>query len=171
MGRIWVVLPILVGLAGPALAVDKTACSAGFVCASKPETVVKALQDAGYRAKLESDKQGDPSIASAANGYNFDIYFYGCEAHANCDSLEITTGFDPEPRYTAALANEWNRNKRFGYAFIDDKGAFWMRYDLSTAAGGIPAKNFADVIDWYQDRLGALRTFFDKDAKPPAPNK
>ncbi len=156
----------VLGLAAPALAVDKDACAAGNVCASKPDTIVAALMDAGYRAKLGTDKDGDPTIASAANGYNYDIYFYGCEAHAKCDSIEFTVGFDPDPRYTNDLVNLWNRDKRFGYAYVNEKGEFWMRYDVTTAAGGLPAKNFADVIDWYQDRLGALRKFFDEKLPP-----
>jgi Putative bacterial sensory transduction regulator len=148
--------------ASSALASDKAVCIDGNVCASKPQTVVTALQDAGFRAKLGKDGDGDPMISSAAGGYNFDIYFYGCELHALCDSLQFGVGFDADPAYTVVLTNEWNKSKRFGYAAINDKGAFWMRYDVSTLGGGLPAKNFADVIDWYQDRLTELRKFFDE---------
>jgi hypothetical protein len=144
----------------PALAADKSTCPTGNVCASKPATVVAALQAAGFKAKLGTDKEGDPTISSAAGGYNFDVYFYGCELHAMCSSLEFTVGFDAEPAYTVALANDWNRDKRFGYAYIDSKGGFWMRYDVTTVGGGMPDANFADVIDWYQDRLSELRAFF-----------
>ncbi len=157
---------ILAGLAllaaSPAGAVDKVPCPVGNVCASKPETVAHALQEAGFKGKLETDSEGDPSISSAAGGYKFDIYFSGCELHAMCDALQFSVGFDKAPGYTEALANDWNKNQRFGKAFIDDKGAFWMRYDVTTMAGGVSEKNFADIIDWYQDRLSELRKFFDK---------
>jgi Putative bacterial sensory transduction regulator len=167
--RIWVTLALCVPL--PALATDKVPCASGNVCASKPDTVVKALQDAGYRAKLGKDKDGDPMIESAANGYNFDIYFFGCEGAKDCDSLEFTAGFTAEPRFTAKFINDWNRANRFGYAFLADDGDFTMRYDVSTMPGGLPDKNFADVIDWYQTKLADLRKFFDAKPVPPVVNK
>lgn len=49
-------------------------CPANTVCASDPETVVAALTTAGYKAKLSKDKTGDPTIESAASGYEFSVF-------------------------------------------------------------------------------------------------
>src|SRR3546814_6377613 len=62
----------MAALATPGLAADREACGAGLVCASDPQTVVKALQAAGYKALLSKSKQtGNPKIESAASGYDY----------------------------------------------------------------------------------------------------
>ncbi|MFN3452461.1 MAG: hypothetical protein ACK4ZE_09925, partial [Sphingorhabdus sp.] len=40
------------------------ACPTGLICASKPESIVKGVQDAGLTAKLGKDETGDPMISS-----------------------------------------------------------------------------------------------------------
>ncbi|MFM9978960.1 MAG: YbjN domain-containing protein [Sphingomonadaceae bacterium] len=149
----------------PAMAADTDPCGKDLVCASDPQTVLKALQTAGYRAKLDKDGSGDPMISSSASGYNFDIYFYGCKANTSCDSMQFQISFEKDAANTLALANKWNASKRFSQAYISDKGSFVMNYDVTTV-GGINAANFADVIDWWQVMLGNLRTFF-ADNPPP----
>ena len=155
------------GATSPALATDTDPCPAGLVCASKPALVLSAVQDAGYKAKLEKDGTGDPMISSSASGYNFYIYFYGCKDAAQCDSLQFRSSFEQDGANNAALANKWNLGKRFGQAAVDEKGSFIIGYDISTL-GGLTPKNFADVIDWWQVTLGNLRTFFKEN---PAPSK
>ena len=107
-----VAIGILVLVAGAAQARDDKVCPVGLICASRPETVVAALQAAGYKAQLGKDNQGDPSITSAAAGYDFDILFYGCEEHLKCDSLQFRLTFGPYENHTPDLANLWNRDKR-----------------------------------------------------------
>jgi Putative bacterial sensory transduction regulator len=148
-----------------AVAEDKGPCGAGLVCANAPATVLKGLQDAGYRAKLDKDSAGDPTISSSASGYNYEIYFYGCKANVNCDSLQFHISFEKDDANTPELANKWNRDKRFGQASISDKGSFVMGFDVTTQ-GGLNAKNFADVVDWWQVTLGNLRTFFAENPPP-----
>ena len=48
----------------PASAQDKASCGAGMVCASKPETVMAAMEKAGFKPKLSKDNSGDPMIES-----------------------------------------------------------------------------------------------------------
>ena len=158
----WMIALVALVLAEPVWAADKDPCGINNVCASAPETVAKALQNAGFRAKITTDKVGDPKIESAAGGYNFDVLFFGCEAHLKCESLEFSMGLTTDARYTAELANDWNKDKRFGAASVNDKKEFWLQYDVTTLGGGLPAKNFADVIDWYQDRLTELYKFMEK---------
>ena len=49
-----------------------------FVDASDADIIAGLIQDEGYRAVVGSDGVGDPMITSSANGYDFEIYFYGC---------------------------------------------------------------------------------------------
>jgi Putative bacterial sensory transduction regulator len=162
------VLLIVAGfLAVPALAVDKEPCGAGLICASKPETVVSALQDAGYKAKLSKDNGGDPMVTSSAAGYDFDIFFYGCVENKQCDSLQMKISFVKDPANTPALADKWNNKWRFSQSYINGKGLFVTAYDVTTV-GGLTNANFASMIDWWSITLGNLKTFFDENL-PPKP--
>lgn len=151
-------------LALPAHAEDKSACGSGMVCASAPQTVVAALQEAGYKAKLEKDKLGDPSVASSASGYTFDIYFYGCEKNTACTSLQFLASFEAQDHYTPALANSWNEENRLIRMSVNDKKALYLRYDVTTV-GGLSGENFADIVNWWAVMLGEFDNF-EKANKP-----
>lgn len=162
---------MMIGLMAALMAATAPApvvCAKDMVCAASPETVVSALQAAGYRAKLTRDeKTKAPQIASAANGYNFDIYFYGCKEGENCNSLSFWITFSKDPINSVNLANEWNSDKRFSAMSYDPKdGSLAITYDVSTV-GGLNQDNFADVIDWWSSIMGQARKFFDQHPAEP----
>lgn len=144
-------------------------CPADHICASAPDTVVKALQDAGYKAELGKSKgTGNPKISSAASGYSYDLFFYGCSDGRNCDSLEFMVSFEKDSVNSAELANLWNKDERFAtMSFDPEDGSLTIAYDVSTV-GGLNRANFADVIDWWAGRLGRAKTFFDAHPAKPA---
>ena len=150
---------LLLLAASAASAKDAKPCPAGLICASRPETVVAALQAAGYKAKLGKDNQDDPSVSSAAGGYDFDILFYGCEQHVNCDSLQFRLTFSAYENHNAEIANAWNRDKRLLKAEARPDRRLVFNYDLSTV-GGLNQTNFADVADWWALMLGEVDKFF-----------
>lgn len=154
-------------LALPSVASAKDAdpCKPDLICASNPQTIVAALQAEGYKAKLDVDSGGDPDIVSAASGYNFDIFFYGCVEHKQCDSLQFQIVFAKDPGNTLALVNKWNLGHRFGQMALKDSGQIVMNYDLSTI-GGLNKTNFADALDWWTTILGDANQFFAKELPP-----
>lgn len=155
----------------PAAAEDKVPCAAGAVCASKPETVVAAMEKAGFKPKLTKDNDGDPMIESDEAAYHFDVYFYGCENHINCDSLRFEAVFEKAPENTPELANKWNEKKRFLQASVRKSGQFGVAYDVATI-GGVNSANFADVLDWWVSQLDELAKFFKEELNlPDAPAK
>jgi len=153
-----------------AWALDKDVCAAGMVCASKPQTIVDALQAAGFRATLsKSDTTGNPKIESAANGYKFGIYFYGCEKNVQCDAIQFLLSFQDDGTHTPELANKWNKDKRFIQMSVDDDRMLDLSYDLTTM-GGLPARNFADVIEWWAAMMGEAGRFFKENPAPKSSN-
>src|SRR5438105_4185871 len=106
----------------PALAEDAKPCAAGMVCASDPETVIAALTKADLKPKLTTDGEGDPLIESDESTYHFDVYFYGCKAHKNCDSLRFESLFEKAPENTPEFVNKWNSKKRFLQAYVRTDG-------------------------------------------------
>lgn len=150
-------LAAISAISSAANAADENPCPADLICASKPETVVSGLQDAGFRAKLEKDKTGDPMISSEASGYEFEIYFYGCEKGQNCAELQFQTTFMAEADNTPDYANAWNTSKRFIQASVDQQ-KLQLAYDISTV-GGVNKANFTDTTQWWAAMLGEFAVF------------
>ena len=159
---------VLLFASTPAVAEDKEPCGKDMVCASKPETVMAAMEKAGFKPKLTADTDGDPMIESDEAAYHFDVYFYGCENHLNCDSLRFEALFEKAPENTPELANKWNQAKRFLQAYARTDGQFGVAYDVATI-GGLNARNFGDVLDWWSSQLGELSRFFKKELNLPDP--
>jgi hypothetical protein len=152
-------------LAAPAMAKDTDDCLPGLICASTPETIVKAIQAAGYKAKLTKDDSGDPKIDSAAAGYDFQVYFYDCEKHLQCSSIQFVISFNHEGYEDAVLAEQWNENSRMGKAYLEKDGGLTVRHDISTV-GGLNQKNFEDTLNWWSTTLGDVAEFWKKHPNP-----
>lgn len=147
-------------LASSAQAKDDKPCGANMVCASDPNTVVAALQKAGYKAKLGKDGVGDPEIDSAASGYSFSVYFYDCVDHKQCAAIQFYVSFEKDAQNTEAFANKWNTDKRFLRAHVNDKGELIFDHDVSTI-GGLNQANFADLLEWMASSLNTVRDYLN----------
>ncbi len=148
---------------------QEVGCGEGMVCAADPPTLIRVLEAGGYKAQwLRSRITENPMISSAANGYAFDIYFYGCAQHADCTSISFSTTFRKSATSSAELANDWNRRNRFGQMVYDpDSGMMSLAYDVTTK-GGLTAANFADVLDWWVSTLASLHGSFEASAATDA---
>ncbi|MBT2185747.1 YbjN domain-containing protein [Sphingobium nicotianae] len=151
---------------GAALANDTTVCGKGLVCATVPQTVVAAIVKAGHKAELAKDANGAPLIHSEANGYKYDIYFYGCTEGSLCDSLQFYISFDDVISNGQELANLWNTRKRFLQMAYEDGKYSRLSYDVATI-GGITPENFADILAWWDSMLGEVPKFFEENARKP----
>lgn len=126
--------------------------------AAKPATIVTALQNAGYKAVLDKDNDGEPKITSAANGAKFTVFFYGCEQHIACKSIQFYAGYTMKAKPTQQKINEWNANNRFATGFIDKDGDPNIEWDVVTE-GGLSATLFAGVTDRWTTAMGSFQTF------------
>lgn len=153
-------------LSAPASAEDAIPCGAGLICASNPGTVMAAMEKAELKPKLTKDGDGDPMIESDESSYHFDVYFYGCKDHKNCDSLRFESVFEKAPENTPEFVNKWNAKKRFLQAFVRTDGQMGVAYDVATI-GGLNAANFADVLAWWNSQLSELADFFKEELNLP----
>lgn len=146
---------IAMGIAASAVG---TPVMAQTVDSARPATLVAALQEAGYKATLDTDSSGDPRIKSGASGANFSIYFYGCSANANCKSIQFSTSYTVKPKLTLQKINEWNAKNRFGQAYLDQDGDPVIQFDV-VLENGTPSNLFIASLDRWTTAMGTFQTF------------
>jgi hypothetical protein len=129
------------GFAAPAAAAD--------VQAQDPQSVVGALQQAGYRAQLDQDDTGDPLIRSAASGSDFLIFFYNCTDNADCRTIQFYAGYSEPSGATVETMNVWNRENRFGRAYLGDDGIARIEMDVDLDDGGLSQALFEDNLEFW----------------------
>jgi Putative bacterial sensory transduction regulator len=122
---------------------------AQMVRAQDTQTVVAALQAAGYRAELKKDNDGDPYIMSTSSGTDFAIFFFGCTKNVNCTTVQFFSGFDNPTNASLSAMNAWNSENRFGRAYIADSGSARLEMDLDLDDGGMSRALFTDNLEFW----------------------
>lgn len=128
---------------------------AGQVTASNPQSLVAALQSGGYRAELTKDSQGDPMIKSGASGSTVTILFYGCTKNVRCTNVQFYAGFN-DSKPSLDIINAWNRDHRYGRAYMDKVGDPVVEWDVDLDPDGVSRAVFVDNFKAFE---GALASF------------
>lgn len=139
------------------------AVQAQTVTAANPASIVKVLQDSGYRASLSKDGTGDPMIQSASGGSNFTILFYGCTAGRDCTTIQFFTGYSDAANNSVSAMNEWNAKNRFGRAYVTDKGAARLEMDLDLDDGGMSTALFEDNVEFWVTIMSSFEEYIVGD--------
>lgn len=148
------------GLATAAMIASSTIATAE-ITATDANVVMKAMQDFGLVATMGVDGQGDPKVSSRVSDTKFSVYFYGCQDNDNCSSILIKAGYDLNNGISALKVNEWNREKRFAKAYIDDEGDPFLEMDVNLDFDGVGNKNFEDTLDWWRLLVEDFEEFID----------
>jgi len=127
---------------------------AEMVRAQDPQSVVNAMQGAGYMAKLGVDKVGDPKIDSGVSGSKFTVFFYNCTDNKACATVQFHAGYDMSTALSLERINEWNRSQRFGRAYLDKEGDPVLEMDLDLDDGGLSAALFVDNLEFWNAVIG-----------------
>jgi len=142
------------GLALAALAAGwALPAQAQMVRAQDPDSVVQALQDAGYAARLGVDKVGDPMITSGVSGTTFQVFFYNCTDNRNCATVQFHSGYDLQSSIGLERINEWNRSQRFGRAYLDAEDDPILEMDVDLDDGGLSPLLFIDNVEFWASVL------------------
>ena len=135
-------LPAVALLAAP------TGASAKNVEANYDQ-VLNALQDAGYRAQVEGTG-ADRYVESAAGGYSFGVFFYGCDDGGDgCKTVQFYSAFSPEAKPTLEQINGYSAKHRWGRVYLDDEGDPVIEMDVNLEDGGMSPDLFGDNIEYW----------------------
>ena len=128
---------------------------AQMVTAQNPQSIVNALQNAGYKAELSKDGTGDPLIKSSSGGSSFAVFFFGCTKNVDCATIQFFAGYT-DKKVTLSQMNDWNSKKRFGRAYVADSGAARIEMDVDLDDGGVSAKLFEDNVEFWVVTMSAF---------------
>lgn len=112
--------------ASPALAQD-------LVDGSKVDAIVELARGYGT-ASLESQADGSPRIAGKIKGVPYYVFLMNCTDGAACEDLNFYAGF-ANIKPTLDAINAWNRDKRFGNAYVDSDLDAAIEYDVNLEYG------------------------------------
>ncbi|WP_395333485.1 YbjN domain-containing protein [Novosphingobium sp. BL-8H] len=134
-----------------------------MVTAKSPDSIVKALQDAGYRAQLSKDSTGDPLIKSASSGSNFTIMFYGCTEGADCASVQFYAGWTEATHCSLDTMNTFAQKYRFVTPLVDSEKDCVIQYDLDLDEGGMSQELFLDTLEFWTDTMATFKDYIYQD--------
>lgn len=111
--------------------------------------VIASIASGFGSASVETDMFGDPLITGRMDGLRYSVIFYGCTDGADCTSIQFRAQWSLEDPITLEQINAWNRDYRFGKAYLDDDGALTLEWDVNLD-GGITHHNLDDNFDWWR---------------------
>jgi hypothetical protein len=133
------------------------AAAQSLVGAADPEALAGVIRDLGFQARVDKDNTGDPLIRSSANGGDFQIEFYGCTENRECKTLRFYAGYDLRDGTTLDVVNQWNVDKRFASAYLDDEDDPFLQMDVNTE-GGISRVAFETSFEVWQSLKGQFES-------------
>jgi len=124
--------------------------------------MAEILQAKGLGAKIENDNLGNAIVSTAADGVDFDVYFFGCDKKtARCDAIQFAAGWTMIKPPKAAMLNAWNRDKRYVRAYLTkDNKALYGEMDLTVAPGG-STEQIGDYLRLWRLLLPELKKRFN----------
>lgn len=132
-----------------------------LVTARDPQSVMTALSNLGYPAKLEKMNSGRTSLAVTISGLKTYIDFYDCaDDLTDCYTLLFNVSLDLKKGTTLDKANEWNSKQITGRVWLDDNQDPTLDFAFSTF-NGVPVDNFEQNVKLWDKKIGDLKDFFD----------
>lgn len=121
--------------AGTALALALTVSAQAQTLVTGADTAEILNAARGYgAANLTTQSNGDPQITGKIDGVTYQVYFRNCTDNADCEDLNFYLGFlDIKP--SLEDINDWNLNKRFSRAYLDQDQDACVEMDLDLVKG------------------------------------
>lgn len=111
-----------------------------------PAEMAELLQESGYRA--QTVRVGDTlRVESSSQGLDWGVAFYECEG-GRCKDIQFFIGIDLEDGTTYSAINRWNREMRFGRAYLDEEMDPWLELDVDLSPGGSTEQVSDSVATW-----------------------
>lgn len=113
-------------------------------------------------AERRQDEQGT-WIRGEMDDVVYSISFLNCDdRNLNCSSVQFRAWWEGNGSHSIEDMNQWNRDRRFSAAYLDDESNPTIEWDVNLA-GGVAEANFDDNLLWWQ---AVVREFRDRVIDP-----
>jgi hypothetical protein len=138
---------LYVALTAFLLAVPGLARAQGLVTANERDVLLDTAKGFGS-ARWETSNDGSTYILGRIDGIVYQIYFNDCDAKGQtCQTIAFRAAFTME-KTTLDLMNTWNRDYRFGRAYIYE-GNPRIQMDVNLDFG-VSRRNLEDTMDLWK---------------------
>jgi len=134
----------------------------GMITGHDVDRVVELARAYGPAERRFDDAEDGPWIRAEMEGVVYTISFLNCTAGANCGSVQLRAWWQSEGAHTLEQMNDWNRDRRFGAAYLDASRNATVEFDVNLV-GGVTAANFDDTLQWWQI---VMRAFVNEVIEP-----
>ncbi|MBY8822939.1 YbjN domain-containing protein [Sphingomonas colocasiae] len=125
------------------------------------QKLVSLLQAKGYKAELIKGSDAD-YVRTADSGVPVTIFFLNCaKGKTGCTTIQFYTGFN-DVKTTLERINDWNRNQRWGRAYVDKDGDPVMEMDVDMDFGGLSRELFYDNLGTFIALIPLFRDHLKK---------
>jgi hypothetical protein len=138
------------------------AAKASNVTSLNPQSIVAALQNAGYKASLSKDDDGDPLIETASDGNPIRILMIDCKDHKSCGTTEFVGPWDCSDNVEKckAAAAETNAAESPVHVLLVNGGKLaatymYLLYDDAGISEALLIKNLT-TFSYYNNQFTAL---------------
>ena len=133
----------LVSCAAPA-----AVAASGQIDGSGVNDILNLMRGYGS-ATLGTQDNGDPKIAGKIEGQPYSMYFSNCTNNKDCEDIDLYAGYLGIKPSLDKL-NAWNRDTRFGRAYLDNDGDAGIDMDINLVHG-VSADNLDSTLSiWAQ---------------------
>ena len=110
------------------------------------DEIVKIARNYGSATKTVQPN-GNPKIIGKIDNIPFSIRFRNCKSVEQCQDMNFRVGFMIKP--SLDVINEWNRNKRFSKAYLDETGDVILEWDI-IIYGGLTSENLDKNLSYWR---------------------
>jgi hypothetical protein len=96
---------------------------------------------------MTAERSGTPLIRSSTGKVLFFVNFFQCDAQLRCASIQFAATFRHKAIAAATIA-AWNRDHRFGRAYLDNRDAVLIAMDVETSHGITTEALRANIERW-----------------------
>jgi len=129
----------------------------GIITGLDVDRVLTIARSYGPADRRIDDYDNSPWIRAEIDGIVYTISFLNCQDGQNCSSVQFRAWWTSEGAHTIEQMNQWNRERRFSAAYLDNSGNATIEFDVNLA-GGVTAVNFDDTVQWWRAVLREFRS-------------
>ena len=120
------------------------------------------LEQSGFESRWEQTPGGQPALLSSNGASDFSVFFSNCNNSGDdCATLQFYAGYQTDGRTELSAINAFNRDTRFGDAYLDEEGDAVLEMDVNLDFGGVSRENLADQISVWTDLMETFETAID----------